>query len=108
MKVVDFQITENGYRIELASDVCKLFRRAGGTATNLCNGVAAVEVVGDLSASEMLTLPVTVAIDAATDHAVIELNSSDYPILVSPSPSLFFRPILTPVYPTVAPQSNEP
>ena len=57
---------------------------------------------------EKATLPVPVVIDSATGHAVIDLNIFTYmgldensyiPSFISPPPTLFFRPVLTPIYP---------
>ena len=101
LKVVDFQVTENGYRFELASDVCDLYHPYGDKSL-LCNGYAAVKIAANLSEFsrnagssqnakggakimydpvvevEKITLPVPVTIDAATGHAVIDLDISSY------------------------------
>ena len=129
LKVVDFQVTENGYRFELASDVCDLYHPDGDKSL-LCNGYAAVKIAADLSefsrnagssqnakgASKIMTdpividvkkitLPGPVTIDATTGHAVIDLDISIYewrknmPRITLPPPPLFFRVLLTPIYP---------
>ncbi len=134
LKVVDFQVTENGYRFELASDVCDLYHPDGDAAL-LCNGYAAVKIAADLGEFsrnaessqnakggakimydpvvevEKITLPVPVTIDAATGHAVIDLDISSYQnrnqkivrppsdSFTLPPPPLFFRVLLTPIKP---------
>ena len=127
--MVDFQITQSGYRFELASDVCSLYHTDDDRAL-LCNGYAAVKIAADLGEFsqnaessqnakgaakvmtdpivvdvDKITLPVSVTIDPVTGHAVAELNMEYYlarknqPLITLPTSPLFFRALLTPIRP---------
>ena len=122
LRVVSFNLTDSGYRFELASDIpgFRFFQPKGlggnDDPTRLCNGIAVVEIATNLvawsrqppaggtssGASEIVTLPVPVTIDVVTGHAVIELDVTDHltiPGFISSPSSLFFRPSITPVAP---------
>ena len=115
--------------MELASDYAPLCQPPTDDPdpdpTRLCNGYAAIQLAADpaafgrdeLAASAnpsalpaVVTLPVPVSIDAASGHAMIDLGEEYRQLLYvffgAPASSLqdlpsqlFFRPLLTPIYP---------
>ena len=89
LKVVRFDLTAAGYRLELASDMCGLFQPVGRSGTSsLCNGILVVELADDLGAfATSISLPVTID---ASGHAVIDFDFGDVAL---PS-ALFLRPAI--------------
>ncbi|MBO7655014.1 MAG: hypothetical protein J6U40_08845, partial [Kiritimatiellae bacterium] len=89
LKVVRFDLTAAGCRLELASDMCGLFQPEGRSGTSsLCNGVLVVELADDLGAfATSISLPVTID---ASGHAVIDFDFGDVAL---PS-ALFLMPAI--------------
>lgn len=99
LKVVDFQFTDTGIRVELGSDIPGFKFTQPGNFNTLCNGYAALEVAEDVSGfsgkSGPTVLPVEVDVDDDTGSATIDYEF-DTDALSEKLPSkLFVRPAIT-------------
>ena len=120
LKVVDFSVSSTNFHLEVASDVAPLTQPEGEyDSPEVCNGYLAVVLAADLGAfssnpvnsSEILTLPVPANVNSA-GHAVIDIDVEELlmtlfpyvpPSYISFPDRLFFRPVLTPIYPDYDP-----
>ena len=120
LKVVDFSVSSTNFHLEVASDVAPLTQPEGEYGSpEVGNGYLALVLAADLGAfssnpvnpSEVLTLPVPANVNSS-GHAVIDIGVEElltalfpygHPSFIRFPDRLFFRPVLTPIYPDYDP-----